>query len=165
MKAIEQRLEINRGVSQYRRWFMATSRNYVKFEGINCTLVLRRPKPGIVLAVFKGHDVGEYGDAPFRELATDLEQHGQIDLFVDGRDTFAASMDVSGNWAAWMREHKDQIRRLDLLCGSRFLHVTAEFVRKFSGFEDRMRIYTEAAAFEKELALAVNPGSPRTDQD
>ena len=57
-----------------------------------------------------------------------------------------------------MRKHKDQIRRLDLLCGSRFLQFTAEFVRKFSGFEDRMRIYTEADAFEKELAAAVNAG-------
>lgn len=137
---------------------MTAHRNYVKFDGINCTLVLRRPRPGLVVAVFNGPDVGEYGDAPFQELANDLERHGQIDLFVDGRDTFAASMDVSGQWAAWMRKHKDQIRRLDLLCGSRFLQFTAEFVRKFSGFEDRMRIYTEADAFEKELAAAVNAG-------
>ena len=30
-------------------------------------------------------------------------------------------------------------------------------------FEDRTRIYTESAAFEKEVALAVNPASPSQD--
>jgi hypothetical protein len=134
---------------------LAPTRDYVKFEGVNCSLVIRRPKPGVVVATFKGSDIGEFGDAPFRELAADLVENKRIDFFVDGRETPATSLDVSGSWANWLREHKDQIRRLDILCGSRFLQFTAEFVRRFSGFEDRMRIYTDAAAFEAELAAAV----------
>jgi hypothetical protein len=134
---------------------MAAVRDYVKFEGVNCTLVIRRPKAGIVVAIFKGHDVGEFGAAPFRELALDLEKHSTIHLFIDGRDTLAASLDVSSIWAQWMKDNSGHLRRLDILCGSRFLQFTAEFVRRFSGFEDRMRIYTEAKAFENELDLAV----------
>ena len=135
---------------------MAPLRDYVKFEGVNCTLILRRPRPGTVVAVFKGRDVGEFGDAPFQELAADLERHSPINLFVDGRDTLAASLDVSSVWAQWMRNNREKIRRLDILCGSRFLQFTAEFVRRFSGFEDRMRIYTDASEFEAELASLRN---------
>ena len=134
---------------------MGALRDYVKFEGVNCTLVIRRPRPGIVVLTFQGRDTGEFGDAPFREMGLDLEQNSPIHLFVDGRATLAASLDVSGSWAQWMREHKEDLRQLDILCGSRFLHLTVEFVRRFSGFEDRMRIFTEAAAFETELANAI----------
>ena len=133
-------------------------RDYVKFEAVNCSLIIRRPKPGVVVATFKGSDIGEFGDAPFRELSIDLADDKAIDFFVDGRETPAASLDVSGSWANWLGEHKDQIRRLDILCGSRFLQFTAEFVRRFSGFEDRMRIYTDAATFEAELAAAIRQG-------
>ena len=134
---------------------MTAPRDYVKFEGVNCTLIIRRPRAGLVVATFKGRDIGEFGDAPFRELAVDLEKHSPIEFFVDGRETLAASLDVSGSWAKWLREQKDHISRLDILCGSRFLQFTAEFVRRFSGFEDRMRVYTDAEAFETELAAAV----------
>jgi hypothetical protein len=134
---------------------MAPARGYIKFEGVNCTLIIRRPRPGVVVARFTGRDVGEFGDAPFRELAIDLDQHAPIQFFVDGRETLAASLDVSSSWANWLRDQKDHIGRLDILCGSRFLQFTAEFVRRFSGFEDRMRIYTDADAFEAELALAI----------
>jgi len=134
---------------------MAALRSYVKLEGINCELVIRRPSPGTVLAVFKGHDTGEFDKAPFGELAADLEQHAPINLFIDGRETLAASLDVSGAWAEWMKVNHNKIARLDILCGSRFLQFTAQFVRKYSGFEDKMRIYTEPEAFETELNRVV----------
>ncbi|MDB6059263.1 MAG: hypothetical protein JWO95_3107 [Verrucomicrobiales bacterium] len=134
---------------------MAALRDYVKFEGVNCTLEIRRPGLGTVVAVFRGHDVGEFRDAPFRELAHDLQNHSPINLFVDGRETLAASLDVSSDWAKWMRDNRQHIRRLDILVGSRFLQFTAEFVRKFSGFEDRMRVYTDPTAFDAELATSI----------
>ena len=55
-----------------------------------------------------------------------------------------------------MKENRDKIARLDILCGSRFLQFTAQFVRKYSGFEDKMRIYTEPEAFEAELSRVVH---------
>jgi hypothetical protein len=134
---------------------MAALRDYVKFEGVHCTLTIRRPRPGTVVAIFQGRDVGEFGEAAFRELDKDLQEYAPINFFVDGRQTLAASLDVSSHWAQWMRDHREKIRRLDILCGSRFLQFTAEFVRRFSGFEDRMRIYTDPEAFEAELAAVV----------
>ena len=131
---------------------MPELKSQVRYEGVSCTLTIKRLRPGTVLLVFKGRDVGEFGDAPFQELAGDLEQRGMLTMFVDGRDTLAASLDVSGEWAAWLRENREKINRLDILVGSKFLHFTAEFVRRFSSFEDRMRVYTDAEAFDAEIA-------------
>ena len=131
---------------------MPQLRSQVRYEGVNCTLTIKRPRPGTVILIFKGRDVGEFGDAPFQELALDLQQPAPLTIFVDGRDTLAASLDVSGEWAGWLRTNRERIIRLDILVGSRFLQFTAEFVRRFSGFEDRMRVYTDAQAFDSEVA-------------
>jgi|SRR4051812_14971982 hypothetical protein len=131
---------------------MSELRSQVRYEGVSCTLTIKRLRPGTVVLLFKGRDVGEFGDAPFQELALDLQQGGPLTLFVNGRDTLAASLDVSGDWAAWLRANREKIARLDILVGSRFLQFTAEFVRRFSGFEDRMRVYTDAEAFDAEVA-------------
>ena len=35
------------------------------FEATHCTLDVARPSDGVVILIFKGHDIGEFGDAPF----------------------------------------------------------------------------------------------------
>lgn len=123
------------------------------FNGLHCTLSILRPAPGVVLAVFEGADVGEFGDAPFRELARDIAD-ATVEIFIDARKAPAASVDVSAEWAQWMTVHRQRIQRLNILCASRFVELTANFVQRFTQFGERMRIYTEAAAFEEALRLA-----------
>jgi hypothetical protein len=65
---------------------------------------------------------------------------------------------VSADWARWMTTHRDRIQRLSILCGSRFVELTAGFVQKFTQFGSRMRIYTESEAFEEALRVAVGDG-------
>jgi hypothetical protein len=132
----------------------------IVFEGIHCTLTIERPSPGVVLATFRGHDIGEFGDAPFIELAKDLAGGLPIELFVDARRTLGASIDVSNDWARWMLTNRVQLHRVNLLCGSRFIQLTANFVRRFTGFEGRMRIYTDAIAFEQALESVAGPDRP-----
>ncbi len=114
-------------------------------------LTITRPADGVVLIVFTGHDIGEFGDAPFRELAHDLREGRPLEVFVDARHVPGASIDVSGSWAQWMMANREQLHRLSILCGSRFIELTANFVRQFTEFGPRMRIYTEAAAFDEAL--------------
>jgi hypothetical protein len=128
----------------------------VVFEGIHCTLTIRRPSAGVVLAVFKGPDVGEFGDSPFQELAKDLAHGLPIELFVDARECLGASINVSNEWAQWMCSHRSQLHRVNILCGSRYLEVTVGFVRRFTQFGDRLRIYTEHDAFYLALTSATS---------
>ena len=126
----------------------------VLYETVNCSLAITRPAAGVVLLKFTGPDVGEFGEAPFQELARDLEAHSRITLFVDAGDCSGATIDVSGEWARWMSANRERLTGLHLLCGSRFIQLTAGFVRRFTGFEERMCIYTERSPFEEALAAA-----------
>ena len=79
-----------------------------------------------------GSDVGEFGDAPLRELSECLNGTGTIELFIDAREVRGASVDVSSEWAGWLRAHKAQLGKITMLTGSRFVQVTADFVRRFA---------------------------------
>ncbi len=103
---------------------------------------------------YTGPDVGEFGDAPFQELARDIAAGQPMEIFIDARETPVASMDVSGAWAKWMMTNRGRIHRFNMLCGSRFIELTAEFVQRFTEFGPRMRIYTEADAFDEALRVA-----------
>ncbi len=122
------------------------------FEGVHCTLKIRRHPGGVVVVQIEGTDVGEFGDAPMQEVTKRLNADDPVHLFVDARDVRGASIEVSGEWAEWMRANKPYLRGISMLTGSRFVEVTAEFVRRFAGLEGTMRIYTEAAAFDAALA-------------
>jgi hypothetical protein len=126
-----------------------------RFEGIHCTMDVRREAAGVVLVVITGRDVGELGDAPFQALENELEANGTLELFVDGRGTQGATIDVSNDWARWLRRRRDRLGRVTMLTGSRFIEITAEFVRRFAGLEDVMRVTTEASAFDAALAEAI----------
>jgi hypothetical protein len=129
----------------------------VRFKTKHCELTLERPAPGVIVLKLSGHDIGELGDAPFRELAADVTPGARpLELFIDARDGQAASIDVSGAWAEWLRTHRAQLRVIYFLTGSRFIQLSADFVRKFAALGEQMRIYTEADAFEAELASGVD---------
>jgi hypothetical protein len=130
------------------------SRSEVKFSAEHCTITIRRPAPGVVVLVLTGKDVGELGDQPFQELASDLGGP-PVELFVDARSVVAASLDVSSDWARWLATHKRQLRHVSMLTGSPFIQLTAGFVRRFADLGEVMRIYTDPAAFDGALASSV----------
>ena len=99
-----------------------------------------------------GPDVGEFGDAPMKSLDEWMADSGPIELFIDARDVRGASIEVSGDWAAWLNTHKNALRGVTMLTGSRFIQVTAEFVRRFASLEGVMRVCTEPAVFDQALA-------------
>ena len=123
----------------------------VRFEGVHCTLVLRSYAGGVCVLTISGTDIGEFGDAPMRELEKCMAAGTPIQLFVDARNVRGASIEVSGGWAEWMRTHREQLRGVSMLTGSRYVEVTADFVRRFAALEGKMRIYTEAAVFDAAL--------------
>ena len=117
---------------------------------VYCTLSVRN-YAGVVVMRISGTDIGEFGDAPMLELAKCVEGSGTVELFIDARDVRGASIEVSGEWAEWLRVHKAHLHGINMLTGSRFVEVTADFVRRFAGLQGTMRIYTEGAAFDAAL--------------
>jgi hypothetical protein len=127
----------------------------VRWEGIHFSLAIERPAVGIVVVRFSGWDAGEFGDAPMRELAKDLLNETRVELFVDAREVKGASIEVSGDWSQWLGKHRASFKHITMLTGSRFIQVTANFVRRYGELGELMRIYTEPAAFDEAVEESI----------
>ena len=127
-------------------------------EGMHCTLSVERPVPDVVLVRFAGTDVGEFGDAPFRELENDVATGRAFELFIDAHAGRAASIHVSNDWARWMRHRRASLRCVHMLTGTKFVQLSADLVRRFADLGDAMRIYTDRDTFADALATACGAG-------
>ncbi len=94
------------------------------------------------------------GQSRAEELDKLLEK-APFTLFIDARRTQGASVDVSNVWAQWLRRHRDRLQRIHMLTGSRFVQLTADFVRRFAELGDAMLIYTDVDAFTETLEMAT----------
>jgi hypothetical protein len=126
-----------------------------RFVNLDCTMTIEELAPGVVLMVIEGADIGQFGEAPFRTMAQLLANDRHVELFIDARHARGPSMDVSGDWALWLGRHRNALRHVSMLTGSRFVQLTADFVRRFAELGDVMRIYTEASVFEGALSNAL----------
>lgn len=122
----------------------------VTWQGAHSTLRLRRLSPGVVLLVISGTDTGEHGSAPFEALEADVAA-GPFHLFVDARDSRGVTVEVSSEWRRWLSDHRRSLCGVHMLAGSRYVQVTATFVRSFADLGELMQIHTDAAPFEAEL--------------
>ena len=134
---------------------MTAETREVHYEGVHCNLRLQMPSAQVIVLRISGSDVGEFGEAPMKALNGWVSPESPVDLFIDARDVRGASIAVSGDWAAWLGRHRDALRTVTMLTGSRFIHVTAEFVRRFASLEGIMRICSEPAVFDFALADAL----------
>lgn len=130
----------------------------VTYEGSYCTLSIEAPAAGTVVLRITGTDVGELGALPMQRLENFLVDRGMIDLYIDARSTRGASTEVSSDWALWLAAHRSHFKQISMLTGSRFIRITAAFVRTFASLEDVMCIYTDADAFDEALAASVAEG-------
>lgn len=126
-----------------------------RLEGLHCTMVIEGLAPGVVLVTITGTDVGELGQAPFEALAPLLDGVGLVELFIDASGARGPSVDVSSEWARWLGRHRDRLRHASMLTASRFVQLTADFVREFAELGDKMRIYSDPAVFQGALSNAV----------
>jgi hypothetical protein len=134
---------------------MAPGSREIRFDGIHCNLVIEKPANRVVLMRIRGTDVGEFGDAPMKALDDWIRGSSAVKLFIDARDVRGASIEVSGDWAAWLNGHKPFLGGVTMLTGSRFIQITAEFVRRFASLEGSRRTCTEPAVFDQALLEAT----------
>lgn len=129
----------------------------IRYDGVHCAFAIAQPQPHVVVLKISGTDVGELGDAPMRGVDDLLAGAPPIEFFIDARETRGASIEVSGEWAVWLSARKQRFERISMLVGSRFVEMTADFVRRFAALEGLMRIYTDPAAFDADLNEAAAP--------
>ena len=122
----------------------------MRYEGVHASVAVERPAAHVVLLKLSGWDVGEFGDAPMKEIEKDLGA-APVALFIDARATKGATIEVSAEWAQWLRKNRASFSHVSMLTGSPFVQLTAKFVQRFADLGEVMRIYTDAAAFDAAL--------------
>ena len=128
----------------------------LRYDGVHCNLALRQLVPGVIVLKISGTDIGEFGNEPMSVLSTWVAGENLVELFIDAREVQGASIDVSGEWAQWLAKNSGRFRAVTMLTGSRFIQVTAEFVRRFADLKGVMKISSDPAAFESALAMALD---------
>src|SRR3954469_3941004 len=114
----------------------------MNYDGIHCNLAIQQFGSRVLVLRISGTDIGEFGDAPMQGLEECLAGAPPLEFYIDARDVRGASIEVSGEWARWLAAHKSQFSGIRMLTGSRFVEMTADFVRRFADLQGLMRIYT-----------------------
>lgn len=127
-----------------------------RFEGVHCTLLIEQPLARLFVLRIAGSDVGEFGGAPMAALEALLPADGTVEIYIDARRARGATIDVSSDWGRWLGRHKARLQRVTMLTGSRFVEVTAEFVRRFAELDGVMRLCTDPDVFDRALADAAH---------
>jgi len=130
----------------------ASAAEEIRYDGIHCNLVIQQFPSRVVVLRISGSDIGEFGEAPMKALNDRVQTSYPIDLYIDARDVRGASIEVSCDWAEWLTSHRSELRSVTMLTGTRFIQITAEFVRRFASLEGIMGICTEPAIFDFTLA-------------
>lgn len=130
-----------------------------ELEGVHGSMRIERPARRVVVLRISGHDIGELGDAPFKELERTLEEETRVELYVDARESTGVTTDVSGAWAGWLVKNKARLAQVSMLTRSKFVQVTAQFVRRFGDLTDKMRLYTDDKAFDEALGASIKASS------
>lgn len=125
-----------------------------RIEGSSCLMAIDRVREGVILVRIDGHDVGEFGDAPIRCVEALMSQEGDARLFIDARHARGVSMEASEVWARWFAGGMHGLRELHMLTSAKQVEVSAAFVRRFAGLQDRMHLYSDSSAFERSLVHA-----------
>jgi hypothetical protein len=140
---------------------LASEEREIRYDGMHCNIIIERFPSRVAVLRISGSDVGEFGEAPMKALNDSVMSSEQIELFIDARDVRGASIDVSGEWARWLSARKSGLRTITMLTGSRFIEITAAFVRRFARLEGIMRICNDPAVFDFALAEALKAGDKR----
>jgi hypothetical protein len=125
-----------------------------RLESASCTFQIERRAGAVVVVEIEGHDVGEFGSLPMRCIEAFLPEGLPAELFVDARRTRGATMNVSNDWSAWLGRNRGRFSAIHMLAGTKYVHFTAEFVRRFSELEQLMRVHSPAE-FDAALAAPI----------
>lgn len=134
---------------------MSSADNPRRYEGTHATLQILRPRPGVIVVILEGSDVGEVGDAPFRLLDRYVAGDMPTELFIDARHGRGASVEVGTTWAMWLRRHRSSLQRVAMLTRTRVLRLSADLIQRFSGLGDAMEVYEDPEQFDAQLDMSM----------
>jgi hypothetical protein len=129
----------------------------VRLSSGDASFEFRRPGPGALLVIITGVDRGQFGLAALDEIAAALNREGALELFVNARDAAGAAVSVSDEWARFFAVHRERLRQVHVLPGSKALKLTVAIAQHLSRTGDLIHIYSDPQIFAARLASAQQP--------
>ncbi|HVZ71069.1 MAG TPA: hypothetical protein VHJ20_01730 [Polyangia bacterium] len=124
----------------------------VSLSARGCTFAYRRPRPGALLVTIAGHDAGQFGTSTLDEIRMELLRHRPLELFVDAREALGPAVSVSDEWTRFFTLNRDQLRRVNVLVGSKVVHLTVAIAQHLSRTGDLIEITSDAERFTARVA-------------
>jgi len=112
-----------------------------------CTFVYRPLRPGALLVTITGHDTGQFGSSTLDEIRLELLRNRPLELFVDAREALGPAVSVSREWTRFFVLNRDQLRRVNVLVGSKVVELTIAIAQHLSRTGNLIQIYSDAEAF------------------
>jgi hypothetical protein len=124
----------------------------VRLKTERCEILVWRLRPRVLLMRIEGYDGGDFGNAPFDELRSEIQNFKSVDLFVDLSAAFGARTPVREQWTEWFRANQDVLRRVHILVGSRFIEMAVTLAKLFSRTGELIQIYSSPQVFEEAIS-------------
>lgn len=117
--------------------------------------VFQRLRPGALLMTISGDDVGQFGAAAVDEVRMELLRHSPLELFVDAGNAVTVSVEVTNEWTRFFAASRAQLKRVSVLTGSKFFHLSVAISQHLSQTGNLIQIYTDRELFEDYVRCAA----------
>lgn len=124
-----------------------------------CTFTFRRMRPGALRITITGHDKGQLGTRPLDEVRLEMLRHRPLELFIDASEAVGATAKVSREWTQFFALNRGQLKRVDVLVGSKALHLTVSIAQHLSRTGNLIQIHSDRRTFDRQLVTS-GPASP-----
>jgi hypothetical protein len=124
----------------------------VRLSAGGCAFVFRRPRPGVLHVVITGLDTGQFGTTTLDEIRAEIGRNRPIELFVDAREAVGAAVSVSDEWTRFFSSHREDLKRVHVLVGSKVLYLTVAIAQHLSRTGSLIQIYSDPETFETKTA-------------
>jgi hypothetical protein len=125
-----------------------------ELSAAGCTFTFERPAAGVIVVAICGFDKGELGDAPLKEISSDIGLGGPLELFVDASQASGAAKEVSDAWTRFFAERQRDLKRVHVLVGSKVVQLTIAIAQHLSRTGSLVQLYSDPEIFADRLRLA-----------
>lgn len=113
-----------------------------------------RLRPGAMLVTISGIDSGQFGTATLDEIRLEMLRHRPVELFIDAHAAIAVTTSVSKEWTHFFSLNRDQLKRVNVLVGSKAIELTVAIAQHLSQTGNLIQIYTDSDLFGARVAAA-----------
>lgn len=126
----------------------------VRLSAGKCTFAFRRPRPAVLHVIITGLDNGQFGTTTLDEIRAEIGRNKPVEIFVDAREAVGAAVSVSDEWTRFFSSHRDDLKRVHVLVGSKVVYLTVAIAQHLSRTGNLIQIYSDPDIFEARLGSA-----------